>query len=440
MAANKKRETTTDEDFLADVILEEYKSLREENVSHIQNKQQITYFSIALLAGLFAVLQVYSDIQNNEYFYSGLLVLSVLFSSLGLIFIQEDMLGATIGKYINKVLRVNIKKLSKSEKIGVDILGWDEYKNNTLFRSVKVVPFLLTTIARFMFSLMPSILLLVMYWTSKTKMGHVPEVWEEYLYYFAFFSAAITVAMTVFNGVIYLEIGSTPLFLKRLSVNKFITPLVTLAIGFIPVFISSWLEGTLFPSNRIPMALLTIPSVFLGDSILLPIFNYYFILLLSETYKTVFRDNGKAFAFSLTVSLIISLLLNIYTHTAWVNDARVGYIETGSGSLSVAGWFHFVFSTLQMAVVIIYLVVAYRAIKFRLWNSFQTILTGWRIFTAFTFLAFADFLFQVYIFYSGDFLLAVKENLYIFRTPALSIFILVLLGYSKRKQKLSEYP
>lgn len=436
MTANKKRETTTDEDFLADVILEEYKSLREENVSHIQNKQQIIYFSIALLAGLFAVLQVYSDIQNSEYFYSGLLVLSVLFSSLGLIYIQEDMLGATIGKYINKVLRVNLKKLSKSESLGVDVLGWDEYKNNTLFRSTKVVLYLFTTVARFMFSLLPSILMLVIYWTAKNKMGHVSEVWEEYLYYFALVSAVVAAIMTVFNGVIYLEIGSTPLFLKRLSSNKFITPLATLAIGFVPVFISSWLAGTLFPSTRIPMALFTVPSVFLGDSVLLPIFNYYFILLLSETYKRIFRENSKFFTFSLIISLMLSLLLNIYTHSVWVNDARVGYIETGSGSLSVAGWFHFVFSTLQMAIVIIYLIIAYRAIKLRLWDSFQTILTGWKIFTAFTFLAFADFIFQTYIFYNGDFLIAIKESLYIFRTPTLSILILALLGYFKRKAEI----
>jgi hypothetical protein len=127
----------------------------------------------------------------------------------------------------------------------------------------------------------------------------------------------------------------------------------TLILGIIPFLLLTWRQGTLWPdSSRVNAPLLSVPSVWFGDTFILPFFNVQAIRLLRATGYFGFR---RGHLISWTVSLGIAASIAGSSHYMWTQDHFYGFIDPIPGRLSPVGWWHLGFTVLEMTVVLVFL-------------------------------------------------------------------------------------
>jgi hypothetical protein len=134
---------------------------------------------------------------------------------------------------------------------------------------------------------------------------------------------------------------------------KVLIPLATLCLIFIPMLTMSILMKAFWIDSQYDFPFVTIPAVLIGDPLVLPPLNYHIYLALRRVLpflkrKTIFLTVGGSF--------FVSLLMNSYTHYLWSHDAFTGFMDPQYGVLSTAGWWHFVISVTQIAIIFIFAV------------------------------------------------------------------------------------
>ena len=65
-------------------------------------------------------------------------------------------------------------------------------------------------------------------------------------------------------------------------------------------------------------------------------------------YKNSFRNY-------LIIAFLVSLCLNYVQHIAWTKDQINGFIDLEYSKLSFGGWYHFVFASIEMTVMSLFL-------------------------------------------------------------------------------------
>lgn len=159
--------------FEMEVLLEEYRTLREETITRLSNQQQIVNFAIALIAAFFAISQLLPRNENIQYLLSSLRpiypLISLFFSAFALMYIEHDAMMATLGSYISLCLRPQMEEIIK--RAGVSsrkVWQWDEYRSEKHFHSIKSAPhFYLMAAARYAITIIPSIGSLIYYWNLR---------------------------------------------------------------------------------------------------------------------------------------------------------------------------------------------------------------------------------------------------------------------------------
>jgi hypothetical protein len=141
---------------------------------------------------------------------------------------------------------------------------------------------------------------------------------------------------------------------------KILIPLVTLCLGFIPMLIMSILMKGFWINSQYDFPFVLIPAVLIGDSLFLPVLNYWIYVALKQTKpllkpKTIFVTTFSC--------LLFSIVMNSYTHYLWSHDKHTGFMDPMYGTQSMAGWWHYGFSILQMTIVFIYVVVWILTVK-----------------------------------------------------------------------------
>jgi hypothetical protein len=111
--------------------------------------------------------------------------------------------------------------------------------------------------------------------------------------------------------------------------------------------LSLWLDA-FWCNSPYQFPLVLIPSVLVGDSIFLPILNYRIYASLDTTRR---QSTRKFILLCLLTGLLLSLLLNTYSHTLWIKDSFTGFMDIVPGRLSIAGWWHYIFSVLQSTII-----------------------------------------------------------------------------------------
>lgn len=187
-------------------------------------------------------------------------------------------------------------------------------------------------------------------------------------------------------------------FPRSSSLSDYCVAVVTFAAGFGALAILSLKAHTfsLFhPTVKFP--LMVLPSVFFGDSILLPIFNARLVHFM-RVYVRYYNFGRLTTYVSYTV-VILSLLGNLYLHQWWITGQSTVFTRAESGDLSTAGRWHFVFSTAETSLVLLFLWTWLKT--FSDYNSMLIRLgmTTWAVFVYFSLLSFGDWLMRdFYIF------------------------------------------
>lgn len=140
-----------------DIYLEEYKALRDEILLRIRGKNRTINYVILLISALIiAIWQIPGRIEPERVYIIFLLIIPLISFALALIYCWHDLIIASIGGYINQLLRPKLVELYDEE----DILGWESHLQKCrksfswktmsfLNRLILVLPIPISTISLF---------------------------------------------------------------------------------------------------------------------------------------------------------------------------------------------------------------------------------------------------------------------------------------------------
>jgi len=135
---------------------------------------------------------------------------------------------------------------------------------------------------------------------------------------------------------------------------RYLIPASVFCFGFAPMVALSIIAGAYGLQSVYDFPLVTIPSVLFGDALVLPLFTYRFYVFWVDYAKNLKADSQIRFSKPVIFvsSLILSIIINVISNYFWVNDSYTGFMDHIEGTLSVAGWYHLIFSTIMMTLVI----------------------------------------------------------------------------------------
>lgn len=209
-----------------------------------------------------------------------------------------------------------------------------------------------------------------------------------------------------------------------------IAPIATLLFGFIPSLILSIHYKVFFLSSSYNIPLCINASVMLGDSILLPIINYYIIRALIK-YKNQFwldlRWDGVLLF--LSSMLFIGAILSIAIHLYWVGDDVTDFVGLKKGVISVPGITHLIFTSLQLTIAISFSAMVIKAYIAKYLNILRLSLIPMRLFVGFTFLSIIDMINKkLFVYKTTPFKDILIHDSYTFGTISFSIILLIIVS------------
>lgn len=187
---------------------------------------------------------------------------------------------------------------------------------------------------------------------------------------------------------------------KRIEYNtdiaSFAIPILTVFLGFGAFAIAALQTNTFigFKGSSF-FALMFIPSIYIGDLFILPIINLAIYEAIKSLIKTKAACNKKLLSFALQCA-VVSFTVMAYTHYAWVHDDYFGFMDFSYGELSIAGWWHFGFSTVELTIILLFLRLCAECKELR--DSFSKI---WRLVLIFSSLSIADLFVRWYWVFDG---------------------------------------
>ncbi|QQR93769.1 hypothetical protein IPJ91_01260 [bacterium] len=197
------------------------------------------------------------------------------------------------------------------------------------------------------------------------------------------------------------------------KVNKLIfAPILTLMFGIVSFFVLSLKDGSFLTNSKVDYPLLAVPTIYIGDLILLPLINYSTAKLVFE-YKEFIKKFFKQWRFKavLFLSLCIATFFNIKTHKVWEGDNFNGFIDMNQ-KLTTAGQIHLVFSIINMFVILFIILISIYAYLNKYKVIFNKTIDIWKYLIAFSSLSILDFLYRYYFmnFNNEAFGLFLKSN------------------------------
>jgi hypothetical protein len=179
------------------------------------------------------------------------------------------------------------------------------------------------------------------------------------------------------------------------DIGGIIVALVTLGLGFIPFIVLSLMTNSFWPQSSVAVPLTLVPSVLIGDSIVLPIFNGLLYRLLRKAFRTpVTRATKWVLVLYGVLCIAASAGVMIRLHLLWVSDKYTGFIDLMPGQLSTAGIWHVAFSTIQMAIALWFVGVSFWWIREADRLPRIDVLRVWAVFLVYASLSIADFVFN----------------------------------------------
>jgi len=172
----------------------------------------------------------------------------------------------------------------------------------------------------------------------------------------------------------------------------------TVGVGFFPFLILSIRTDTFWPHSAVSVPLTFSPSILIGDSIAIPIFNAYAIPLIIKALRSPVEIAFAKRHWTMAVlSATLSWLTNIEMHIGWTKDKYTGFIDPTLGKLSLGGWWHCAFASCEMAFVLFLVSTCLMSAHDSLKGERETVLRAWRVFLLYSTLPVVDTLVIVFV-------------------------------------------
>lgn len=214
-----------------------------------------------------------------------------------------------------------------------------------------------------------------------------------------------------------------------------IIPLTTLCLGFIPMVVLSLLTDSFWLNSPFDFPLVVIPSVLIGDSLFFPIINYK--IFSSLNLVNIKKQKSVILA---TISLIFSLLINSYSHYLWTQDKYTGFMDMEIGSLSIAGWWHWGYSVIQMFLILYFAFVWINHNTTISDTHYKKFMQTWLIFIGFSSLNLPGFIFKYhFILFTNSLITALRMEITSFIPMLASILLAVAMSATRKYTKARRY-
>jgi hypothetical protein len=384
-----------------DILLKEFEHRFSEILTYTQRYQkQADYLNLFLTSVLAVAALIFSgktkeilgqsstlDVKDLSILYCGFL----LFSALFLFHLFASIMDVLV------MVRFNGERLAAIEvqinaRSGEDLLIWESraipyyFAVNQIRIGAWIKPNTLAGIWMFLIFILLCISFCVMAFVF------VPM--------FSYFYVPVVLFMTVFHVYQWMLMltsgfGSLHSYFQHADQSTVPSRQITAEVlgALIPVLsviemiIWSAQHGVLWSDSRVVFPLISVPSIYVGDLIILPIFNFRAATWFKQHAR---QCRGRVFAKYSAACLLSALLLNIYLHYQWTHDPYSGFIDTTHGRLSAAGWCHFVFSSCEMTFIFLFLVFWVTALVKGNLSGAADGQSVWRFFVAFSSISIAD--------------------------------------------------
>lgn len=168
--------------------------------------------------------------------------------------------------------------------------------------------------------------------------------------------------------------------------SAFLIVVITICAGILPVALLAWRQGTLLLTARVDGPLLAVPSVWIGDLLFIPAFNVFALRFLDS--ESAGARNWRPWVFSFMLAFCVAG----YSHFVWTQDAFLGFIDPLPGKLSAAGWWHLLFTIVEMTLIFCFVWRWLRAARSADRRLLHQGMVAWRVFGLYTTLSIADFI------------------------------------------------
>lgn len=437
-------------------LIEEFKCTRAEVNLHLSNEQQITNITATLIAGTIAATQLLPSLNvltTPTSLWSFLLVASLLLTSLAFMYLGEDVFISQLATYVQQVLRPKMEAiLFKASGEKINMWEWDEFYNKNVFYSARVIPATFISIAKFALPTLPSLIILIAYLNQRGQRKSIPSG-ENILFFLSVIYTVMLAVTMIFTLASFLSMSpggitnQIPTSAMEKNVSKVknnlkisweaVIFLLTLALGFVPLLVLSLTTGGFWFSSKYDFPLIMIPNILLGDSLILPFFNYRLSVLLRKKLGTKYLTTRKGVGLILGISIFFSFITTSYTHYIWTHDNYIGFLDPTFGQLSLAGWIHFFFSVIQMSAVIFLVGLIGLIYKDRLSDAYQYAYNTWVLLVPFSLLGVLDIIMKhVFILKNYDMWTAFKLDWSSLILLATTIFVLLLSRLGLREENV----
>lgn len=215
-----------------------------------------------------------------------------------------------------------------------------------------------------------------------------------------------------------------------------IVPIITITIGFLSFLLLSIYYNVFWVTSKYDVPLIYNVSVMFGDAILLPLLNYkIFNLFLNHVgLESIHKYKRKLISWVL-IAVIVSLISNISAHLVWVNDQLTDFVGFKQGEFSIIGYWHLVYSIIQMLLLFMFPFFWFGAIKEKNYSAIKYSHNIWKFVLLFSTLAIFDMLNKYFFVYRDKTLLyAIQVDKFAFATVILSFILLYTMKYLEKRQ------
>jgi hypothetical protein len=350
-----------------DVLLKEFEHRFSEILTYTQRYQkQADYLNLFLTSVLAVAALIFSgktkgllgqgstlDVKDISILYCGFL----LFSALFLFHLFASIMDVLV------MLRFNGERLAAIElqinaRSGEDLLIWESravphyFAINQIRVGAWIKPNTLAGIWMFLIFILlcVSFCVLAFVFVPMFSYFYVPVVLLVMVFHLYQWMLMLTSGFESLHSYFQpADKTTTPSRQRTAEILGVLIPVLTV----LEMIIWSAQHGVLWWDSRVVFPLISVPSIYIGDLIVLPIFNFRAATWFKQH---VGQYRGRVFARYFAACLLSALLLNIYLHYQWTHDPYSGFIDITHRWLSAAGWCHFVFSTCEMTFVFVFFV------------------------------------------------------------------------------------
>lgn len=342
------------EKFTVDILTKEYQNRFSEVVFHSgRYHKQVNFIQLYLtvLGSFFAILfskdwsatlGAYPNI-NILYVQSGLILGAYLIS----LYLFTNVMDSLYAIYMNGRRLSSIEQQVNST-VGSSILVWDSeiiprlYDQKKFFIGLWARPNMILGLWSFLFFI----------GVTAALCGIAYYIANGFFYYFAP-PAIFVCCMLVINwfllhsdGLTFIDAAVTRTAFS--ASTKFSAPTIALAnllLAYAPMALFS-VRDNAFCGGTYTFTFCSIPSVWFGDLILIPIFDY-----LAITWFFSLRKSLTGTRLVIASSALIAVLVTASLHWIWIYDPWTGFMDLAPGELSSAGWVHFAYTLIQLFIV-----------------------------------------------------------------------------------------